>query len=585
MMTNQAQLSSKILDSKNNGLLLGCIHDFYIKNFDEKQELFSILAELHNSKKIDLFEEFIELKNEPGKRDFWMTRHILEDTLTMLDIKSIPEALKCIEHLIKQGGSDMASHSILVKFQQKLESDEGLLEQVLEVFQEQPELYKDFLGSIITIGAKTDFDRFFELNFTLLDSNDKEIKCRAAYLLGQLNYPDKATMITSVEKLRLLGETESDDTILANIVHSYLTLLFKNPNLLDNKSEDFLNNILAKSGKFTFQSISTVLFHNKKDQENSDLSYFELIRKIYKYLQTPLAAEKGTIHYIGMAFPLQNQAELLKDYLELLEFHVENGIGIELFGINHYLEDNDELLEKVITRWLSMNSSRIPFSTRNFFVINDNRMLKPNFALVNMNFDGLNVFVARKAIGYLLAYPELLLSFLIHLMELSNEVEATNIANMIFHFILLNHTNLKENIVKLNSNLNTHNQLELTRIVKEIESYLQAIKSIPVLKELRPPIENIIEHNKSQAETMAKGLEDSNEKSLFRELFTPVTMLYGHKAIFKQQSNEHITRTEVPMISHSVSLEMPRMLFIDKDQLEYELVICRAERYNNEAHS
>lgn len=206
-MTNQAQLSSKILDSKNNGLLLGCIHDFYIKNFDEKQELFSILAELHNSKKIDLFEEFIELKNEPGKRDFWMTRHILEDTLTMLDIKSIPEALKCIEHLIKQGGSDMASHSILVKFQQKLESDEGLLEQVLEVFQEQPELYKDFLGSIITVGAKTDFDRFFELNFTLLDSNDKEIKCRAAYLLGQLNYPDKATMITSVEKLRLLGET------------------------------------------------------------------------------------------------------------------------------------------------------------------------------------------------------------------------------------------------------------------------------------------------------------------------------------------------------------------------------------------
>ena len=147
MMTNQAQLSSKILDSKNNGLLLECIHDFYIKNFDEKQELFSILAELHNSEKIDLFEEFIELKNESGKRDFWMTRHILEDTLTMLDIKSIPEALKCIEHLIKQGGSDMASHSILVKFQQKLESDEGLLEQVLEVFQEQPELYKDFLST------------------------------------------------------------------------------------------------------------------------------------------------------------------------------------------------------------------------------------------------------------------------------------------------------------------------------------------------------------------------------------------------------------------------------------------------------
>lgn len=70
--------------------------------------------------------------------------------------------------------------------------------------------------------------------------------------LSQLNYPDEATMITSLEKLRLLGEIESDDTILANIVHSYLTLLFKNPNLLDKKSDDFLNNVLTKSGKFTF---------------------------------------------------------------------------------------------------------------------------------------------------------------------------------------------------------------------------------------------------------------------------------------------------------------------------------------------
>lgn len=50
-------------------------------------------------------------------------------------------------------------------------------------FQKQPELYKDFLGSIITVGAKTDFDRFFELNFKLLDSSDNEIKCRATYLL------------------------------------------------------------------------------------------------------------------------------------------------------------------------------------------------------------------------------------------------------------------------------------------------------------------------------------------------------------------------------------------------------------------
>ena len=43
----------------------------------------------------------------------------------------------------------MASHSILTKFQQKIESDEGLLEPVLRTFKESPILYKEFLGSIM----------------------------------------------------------------------------------------------------------------------------------------------------------------------------------------------------------------------------------------------------------------------------------------------------------------------------------------------------------------------------------------------------------------------------------------------------
>lgn len=146
-----------------------------------------------------------------------MTRHILEDMLALIDIKYISESLKCIEHLIKGAGNDLASHSILGKFQQKLESDEDLLEQAFEVFQENPILYKEFLGAIILVGSNSDFDKYFNINQKFLDSTDNDIKSRAIYLLGKFAYPSETCLKTSIKKLELLGEKEANDTVLSSI--------------------------------------------------------------------------------------------------------------------------------------------------------------------------------------------------------------------------------------------------------------------------------------------------------------------------------------------------------------------------------
>lgn len=584
-MANQKDLQSKILDSVENGLFLECIYDFYKKNFDKKQELFSILVELHNLGKINLFKEFIRLNNEAGRIDFWMTRHILEDMMALIDIKCISESLKCIEHLIKEAGNDLASHSILGKFQQKLESDEDLLEQVFEVFQENPILYKEFLGAIILVGSNLDFDKYFNINQKFLDSTDNDIKSRAIYLLGKFAYPSEACLKTSIKKLELLGEKEANDTVLSSILHSYLTLLFLNPSYFDNTSEIFLQNIIAKSGKITFYNLATLLFFHRKSEKIDDYQYFNLTRKVYNFLKNKLASEVGTIQYIGMAFPTKNQDELLKDYLELIEFYIENGVEIELFGIKHFIEDDIELFEKIITRWFSSNSSKIALATRDFFILNDVRLIQPNFDLVDSDCGYLKTFIAHKAVSCLFAYPEMLLHFLIHLMEASTEAEASDIANLIYHFILINYPHQKENTIKWKNNLHPHNQIELDRIAEEIENYLQNIKSIPEIKELHPPTENIIEYDRYQSETMARQFDDISQKSVFMQLFTPIRMLYGHKAIFKQELNQQGNRTEIEMVSHSVSMAMPRMLLIDKDDFEFGLKIFLLERYNNEANS
>lgn len=585
-MIDKDELRQKIISASKNNVFLEKIYAHHRKYYNNKQDLFSVLSSLHNSGDIDLFQEFLALTNKSIEGNFWFTRNILEEILIDINISSVKIALQCIEHLINEAGSDMASHTIMTKFKNKLEQDKILFEQVLVLFQENPILYKEFMNTIIMTGSNLDFEKFFKMNLELLSSLDKDIKCKAIYLLGQFDYPNKSKIEVSLDRLISLETNENDDDILANIVYSYFELIYKEPTLFNGSSESFLNDILSKAKEFTFFKISQILFFYNEDEGIDNFNHLQITLKLYKLLKTNLASELGTIQNIGMAFPINNQSELIKEYLDLIEFHLDNGIKLESFGIKHQFQNNPELLQKVITRWLSLGNYKIAFSVNDFFELNDKSLIKPDFEFIDTNTKPNNNFIAHRAIGNLISHTEVLLHFLIHLMEASSKEQATRISNLIFDFILINYPHQKDNIIQWNNNLSDHTHNELLKITKQIEDYLEKLHSIPKIKELYPPIENIIEYNRFHSELMTKGFNDTNERNgLLSQLFTPVTLLYGNKAIFKQEINGQGNRMEVPMNSYSVSVDMPRMLVIDKDQFEFEIKLFQLGEYCNETDS
>lgn len=585
-MIDKDELRQNIINASKNKVFLETIYTCYMENYNNEQKLFFVLSALHNSGDIDLFQEFLALTNKSIEGNFWFTRNILEEILIDINISSVKIALQCIEHLINEAGSDMASHTIMTKFKNKLEQDKILFEQVLVLFQENPILYKEFMNTIIIIGSNLDFEKFFNMNLELLNSLDKDIKCKAIYLLGQFDYPNKSKIAVSLDRLISLGTNENDDDILANIVYSYFVLIYKEPTLFNGSSESFLNDILSKAKEFTFFKISQILFFYKKDEGIDNFSHLQITLKLYKLLKTNLASELSIIKNIGRAFPINNQDKLIIGYLELIEFHLENGVQLESFGIKHLFHNNIELLQKIITRWLSLGKYKICLSIGGFFELNDNRLIKPDFEFVDNNCLRKNVFIAYRAVGNLISHNKILLYFLIYLMDVSNESESSQIADLIFDFILINYPHQKDDIVQWNNNLNQNTHKELVRITKKVENYLEELNSIPKIKELYPPIENIIEYNRVHSEWMTKGFNEANEKSgILSQLFTPVIMLYGDKVIVRQKINGKENRMEEPMSCHSVSIDMPRMLVIDKDQFEFEVKLFQLGEYCNETDS
>ncbi|WON83582.1 hypothetical protein [Chromobacterium haemolyticum] len=76
-------------------------------------------------------------------------------------------------------------------------------------------------------------------------------------------------------------------------------------------------------------------------------------------------------------------------------------------------------------------------------------------------------------------------------------------------------------------------------------------------------------------------MKAAEKKSIFLNLFSRSTLLYGNKSIdyIHAGVNEPPHRMETPLISHGVSMELPRMDDIDPYGLNYMLRVFRLERF------
>ena len=81
------------------------------------------------------------------------------------------------------------------------------------------------------------------------------------------------------------------------------------------------------------------------------------------------------------------------------------------------------------------------------------------------------------------------------------------------------------------------------------------------------------------AETMAESMRAAEKKSVFSGLFTRNMLLYGHKSInYIYAGDKQPKRMEMPLTSHSVAMEIPRMGHLDPYGVDYMLRVFRVGR-------
>lgn len=566
-------LEQEIIDYLKDHTVLEAVDEFASKNYRDV-EVINAFVNLHNSSTVDLFKEFLNLKNDKGF-SFFSSRHLLEDALPNLEIDDIGKMLVTLDKLIQEAGNDMAAGTPVSSFGKRLETNFEFAKNVLNHLKSHDYSTNFLTKTLLSIS-------FADLEFAI-DQSEEIIQEKlpskvgsAILALGQMNYKDNDLLRTKAIKLICsYPHQDEDHHTQASIIKSLLEVS-KNQLSSYQEIEQKITSII-KSNSYEASSIHvciTQLFYDHKVLPN------EIKNLLLEMIPFIHHSSNNTIHYLDMVIPcLYEESETkIVELLEKLFTQSDFQVGITQFpSLRSYLVDHSEKLSLLITRWFLSKSIQLNrFATD---LIDSNEIeLAFDIRQLSGETSTAHLFLARKACGWYFMNPTVAISLIYSVYKTCPIEQAKDIQDIIFNPLMISYPR------KVTEFLNKHKEgleqdkLEIIEnLLKKLENYHDALRASNNIKELRVGQTEDFAYRRHQQQMMNKAYAESRKNSLFGSLFTENTLLYGKNTAFIIQTGEGSQRQTMPLHSFSHSIDFPSMEILDSTSLHYALTKFKLE--------
>jgi hypothetical protein len=237
-----------------------------------------------------------------------------------------------------------------------------------------------------------------------------------------------------------------------------------------------------------------------------------------------------------------------------------------------------ERLSRIVVHWLQIGASRLCEG-----LVNALRYHDLNGPALELRADDLSIssvaqmFVCRKAISWFFLMPTTAASVLVSVLRVCDDDTAQEVQKLLVEPMLLNYSGVGEYLQKLAVDDPAKNRVE--QVLTQNESYLEALRAVPMIKELQPSEH----HRQIERLNMADQIRDAHKKaqnqSVLLNLVKRSVLLYGNRSLsfIKSQENE-FRPMEIDLKRFGVSFEMPRMELVDPVGLDFTLRVFRMEK-------
>lgn len=574
-------IREQLLSSINDNSLLETIYQLHLESRDDRTAVGKELAVLHNQGRLNAIAEFIKLTQESFGHKFFTIRQELDTALPEIN-SPVLDVMQCVKHLTKEAGQDMSAGMLFSSFTSYCQANDARPNAVLELAVEQHEDWKDFISSAIIAGTSINLTDYVGRAIELTANKNIEISSRAVFALGRIDYGDHVDLVTkSLESLKLVVPGKSNDKLLSDVLSASYPLYLADKTKEQDVS-DLIVDVLEQQGDLVLYSASQLFMFEKNTLPDS------IVDNLLCAFENVNPKHTGTLDNIdyGLEYLLEKgQGEKVIKLLETLLTKYTSELSVSQFDSlgRALLKDQDDILNKSITRWLMSGVVWLGHSA--FDLINDfggkKTIISVDLKQLQKKEDGTNLFLAKKACGWFFMNPISAVSFIISLIDTASDDEAKSIFEILFNPLLISYSgSVKEYLQNIPDDSSKKVKDVVTQLLSELESYHDGLKSVRDLKELEPSVAQREAYHRKMNREMSETYKQVRKGSFLGDFFgKPVVLLYGNSSIhyIHHGSDGEKTRQEMPLQSISTSIEFPSLQNLAPQDLEMKLRDFRLE--------
>ena len=521
--------------------------------------------ELHNDKKIDL----VVVPCQPSFRnitghDFFTAQHFYCEAIPKLDA-DVTTLMECCRALIEQAGADGAAGQPNDAFRLWCQNNpaEGAL--VIGKARSGDDLAKRFVTFALQAAGNV------ELAIDFVQSYDDERRLFGMAALGRMAIDDSSNAQAATQVLEPYLSRGDDDNLRANALFAAFDVLKKHNDV--EKASSFVGAAAKQPGPATLHSLAHVIWLHHK------LLTPQAIETALDALQAVQSDHQGTLRLLDIGLhhllgtdngPLAVNfltAKLRDDQITLDSFPTT---------ANELKRDDRQRLYEIIVRWFLSGSIALCDNVTHLVPFDEKRPFD-----ANINSFGLTpahqVFLSRKAIGFLFTRPVICCSILVSVLRGGDKNVEDAVADLLFEPLLVNYSGsaveyLKKIAADDPAYAAVHKALERHR------AYFAGLEATGLIKELHPSdYERDVVRQRTHDE-MRAARKAAERGSVLLSVVHRSTLLYGKRALTYVLDNDG-SRRAVALDLHSVgvSFEMPRHNVLDPVGLDFMLRVYRVE--------
>jgi hypothetical protein len=514
-------------------------------------------------------EDIVAIRELSGLR-FFGFQMLMCDIIPLLEAAP-HEIMKLVRTLVEAGGEDLAANQPNVAFRKWCQSDLRRADDVIASARDGNTLARQHL--VFALEAKRDVDEAFRSAGAADDEMTAGVLALSRIDLSKEEAERAVSLVLIAAQTSELAES-------CGLIKAALAIAGKHPGLERAGLANALCDLSARDDPIAVHLMAVAL-----GQHCEEMTPGELESCLNGLLMVD-ASNNGTVKQIDWALSQAWKANPRRTGQTAAQIiaRSKGSIGADdMEGFFAAAESGDEHnFTRTATEWLLMGDfDACSALTSHFSEIN---RTKP---CVNVEPDDLppspedQIFVCRKAVGFLFTTPMTAAAWTVAVLRGGHPDAVRRVAELLFDPLLLNYGGALKNWLEEIAQVHAPGSDTIRDALTRAKTVWDGFEAARDVVELEPPASHraLVQFQEAEEATHIQDL--ARERSVFAQLVTTQTLLYGDQSSFSIKDGQGIRRAQtVHMAQMSISSELPKGIFFDRVGLNHLLQTFRNERKN-----